>query len=202
MLLRSSVLVCGLFLFMAGNAMARGGQYVLDGGTPAERQNVHAALDSSAFPWGVVPAVVKIRIGRGYASEATPGTIWLDADLLDAGRFAWGTVQHEYAHQVDYLLLDGGTRGQLAPLVGGLSWWQTGTIAHGELGCERFASTLAWSYWPSRDNTMKPESRWDESAAMKPAAFRALMKRVLGVPDLLAKKPARRKLSAGRRSRP
>ena len=31
-----------------------------------------------------------------------PGQIWLDASLLDSGRFSWGVVQHEYAHQVDF----------------------------------------------------------------------------------------------------
>ena len=30
----------------------------------------------------------------------------IDADSLDAGRFAWGEVQHEYAHVVDFALLD------------------------------------------------------------------------------------------------
>jgi putative nucleotidyltransferase with HDIG domain len=35
----------------------------------------------------------------------------------------------------------------------------------------------AWSHWSSVDNTMRPERMSDQSAAMAPAAFRALLKR-------------------------
>jgi hypothetical protein len=49
-----------------------------------------------------VPQTIEILIGKGYPSEAWRGHLFVDADLLDAGRFAWGLVQHEYGHQVDY----------------------------------------------------------------------------------------------------
>src|SRR5438034_2637488 len=48
-------------------------------------------------------------------------------------------------------------------------------LAHDQYGCERFASTLAWSFWPSPENSMRPTHRGDELAAMAPAKFRALV---------------------------
>jgi hypothetical protein len=156
-------------------ARGAGGLYVLDGGTPAERQTVVAALQASSFDWSIVPAVVTIHVVRGADSFAIPGEIWLDADLLDAGAFAWGVVQHEYAHQVDYLRLDDGLRARFLHLLGATEWCYGAAPAkpHAVYGCERFASTLAWAYWQSSDNCMKPTSPTDESAAMSPRRFRA-----------------------------
>ena len=120
-------------------------------------------------------------------SEATYGQIWLDGTLLDSGIFSWGVVQHEYGHQVDFFALNDSRRAMLAVL-GGKAWWAAGaatsgapngTLAHAELTSERFASTLAWAYWQSPSNSMRPTSPNDESAAMAPAAFRSLMTRVL-----------------------
>ena len=50
-------------------------------------------------------------------------------------------------------------------------------------GCERFASTLAWAYWPNAQNSMKPAGAKDESAAMAPAKFRQLMGIMIGAPN-------------------
>jgi hypothetical protein len=36
----------------------------------------------------LVATRIRIRIVRGVDSQAVPGTIWLDADLLDAGTFS------------------------------------------------------------------------------------------------------------------
>jgi hypothetical protein len=178
-------------LLLSGNALASGGNYTFSGGTPAQRSTVTRALDASAFPWSLVPQRIEIRIGKGYPSAAWPGHISLDSNLLDAGTFAWGTIQHEYGHQVDYLLLEDAKRNLLFPLLGGKCWFATCAAHHDELTSERFASTLAWSYWPRAGNTMKPEGPGDESAALGPRAFRTLMKQVLGVPDTLAAQPAR-----------
>jgi hypothetical protein len=82
-------------LILSGNALASGGNYVFSGGTPAERANVTRALDASAFPWSLIPPRIEIRSGKGYASAAWPGHVSVDSDLLDAGTFAWGTIQHE-----------------------------------------------------------------------------------------------------------
>ena len=172
-------------LAAAGAAAAFGGSYVVDGGTPGERATVVAALDASAFDWSVVPTVVTIRIRRGVDSDAVRGRITLDADLLDAGVWAWGVVQHEYAHQVDFFLLDEATRALLLERLGGAVWCAgSGSFHHAALGCERFASTLAWAYWPVRANCMQPLGPNDEAAAMDPAEFRALLAVLLPSPTI------------------
>ena len=163
-------------------ATGAGGLYVVDGGTPAERHTVDAALAASSFDWSLVATVISIHVVRGADSFAIPGEITLDADLLDAGTFAWGVVQHEYAHQVDYSRFDGELRAQFLKLLGATTWCY-GTapvLPHAVYGCERFASTLAWSYWQSPDNCMKPTSPTDESAAMSPRRFRAVLDDALG----------------------
>lgn len=165
---------------LAGPAQAGGGDYVFAGGTPKQQKNVRAALEASAFDWGVVPATITIHVVRDVVSHATPGHIYLDARLLDSGRFAWATVQDEYAHQVDFFLFDDALRGRLNAELGGLDWcYGVAGLKHGEYGCERFASTLVWSYWPSRHNAYRPETAASESAAMKPTRFRALMAELL-----------------------
>jgi hypothetical protein len=88
--------------------------YTFDGGTRNERATVVLALEASSFDWTLIPGSVTIHIVPGEPSRSLPREIWLDADLLDAGEFAWGVVQHEYAHQVDYLLLDDAERETVA----------------------------------------------------------------------------------------
>ena len=124
--------------------------------------------------------------GRGTGlSERDVTDYSLDARLLDSGRFSWGVVQHEFAHQVDFLLLTQDNRVEVQRLLGAKAWcWETSGFAHAEYGCERFASTLAWTYWQNGDNCMKPASKSDESAGMAPAAFRATVARLLNVPSL------------------
>jgi hypothetical protein len=189
--LRILVVAAVVALLVPTFAQAAGGSYVFDGGTPKEQAQVRAALNVSAFDWSVVPATITVHIGGGQDSEASPGNIWLDADLLDSGRFSWGTVQHEYAHQVDFFLFNDATRAQLGASLGGNDWcWDVAGLAHSDYGCERFASTLAWAYWPSNDNSMRPTSPRDESAAMAPAAFRALLGQLIGAPTALPLKRA------------
>jgi hypothetical protein len=181
-LLRCALISAFAALALAGIAQAKGGNYVFDGGTPKEQAQVRSALNASAFNWSLVPAQVTVHIAPGLGtSDATPGELWLDSALLDSGVFSWGVVQHEYAHEVDFFLLDEAKRAALAPELGGQSWWQGAgaPLAHGQLSCERFASTLAWAYWPSARNSMKPQSKNDESSALAPAAFRALIAQVL-----------------------
>jgi len=158
-------------------AHAAGGSYVVDGGTPAERRTVVAGLNASSFDWSAVPGVIAIHVVRGTDSYSVPGAIWLDADLLDAGTFAWGVVQHEYAHQVDYLRFDGQIRSRFLELLGASEWCYGAApvLDHAVYGCERCASTLAWSYWQSPENCMRPTSASDESAAMSPRRFRAAL---------------------------
>jgi len=180
----------------AQSAAAGGGNYAFVGGTRAERAQVTAALDASLFDWSVVPEQITIRIAPGLAPSAKAGTIELDSGLLDAGRFAWGIVQHEFAHQIDFFLLDDATRARLADRLGGESWWQTPSgLAHQALTSERFASTLAWAYWPSQDNVLRPTSAGDEAGAISPGTFRALMSGLLGVSV-----PTQRQVASVRRS--
>jgi hypothetical protein len=181
-----TLLLTGLAaLALTGNAQAAGGNYVVDGGTAKQRTQVKAALNASAFNWSLVPAQIKIHVAPVGESKAVPGEIWIDSQLLNSGRFAWGVVQHEYAHQVDFYLFNPTTRSQLANLLGGKAWcWETAGLKHNEYGCERFASTLAWAYWPSKDSAMKPDSKSSESAAMAPARFQALIGQLLGAAAL------------------
>lgn len=168
-------------LALSGNAQAAGGNYVVDGGTAGQRGQIRQALNASSFNWSLVPAQIKIHVAPVGESKAIPGEIWIDSRLLSSGRFAWATVQHEYAHQVDFFLLDDASRNRLAGALGGKAWcWETVGLEHDEYSCERFASMLAWAYWPSKDNAMKPASKRSESAAMAPARFRSLMSQLLG----------------------
>jgi hypothetical protein len=169
-------------LVWPATANAYGGSYAFDGGTTRQRNEVRAALEASAFPWSVVPARITIHIGRNAETEAAPGEIWLNSRLLDSGRFSWGVIQHEYAHQVDFFLLNADRRATLLRLLGGRGWcYEVSGLAHAQYGCERFATTLAWSFWPSGDNCLRPRARSDEAAAMRPRAFRALLAKMLGL---------------------
>jgi hypothetical protein len=159
---------------LAPAAHAAGGRYVFDGGTLAQRGQVASALQASSFHWSLVPGRIVIHIGNGISPHAVAGQIWLDAGLLNTGRFSWGVVQHEYAHQVDFGLLSDSMRLQLQPLLQDTAWW--GSIdQHAQLGCERFADLLAWAYWQSPDNVMKPSSGTDEGGQTSPSVFRAAL---------------------------
>lgn len=95
---------------LAGEAKAVGGHYVFVGGSDAARAAVHSALDASRFDWDLVEQEITIRITDCGCAGANPGEIILDEEVLTDLRFgpkyAWGIVQHEYAHQVDFFLLD------------------------------------------------------------------------------------------------
>jgi hypothetical protein len=172
-----------LALGTAADALASGGNYAVDGGTPRERGQVRAALDASAFDWNLVPKTIQIHVRRGTQTRSAPGEIWVDAGLLDAGRYSWGFVQHEYAHQVDFFDFSDTTRLRLDQLLHGKSWWGRPGMAHSDRGCERFASTLAWAYWPSKDNALKPSGPvGSEAGAMRPSRFRSLLQQLLGGP--------------------
>lgn len=164
--------VAAMLLPPAGRAT--GGRYAFAGGTPRERAAVTRALAASSFDWDVVPVRVAIHIQRGAVSRATAGEIWLDADLLDAGTFAWGVVQHEFAHQVDFFALTASGRALLQHKLGATTWCSDTAVRRDLLGCERFASALAWAYWQSPDNCMRPAG--DELPAQR---FRTLLSIVL-----------------------
>jgi hypothetical protein len=181
-LLTTSIL--GLLAF-APNALAGGGSYVFSGGTPKEQATVSGALEASNFDWSLIPATIGIHIGPYDGdSYSARGNVYLDETLLDSGRFAWGVVQHEMGHQVDFFLLDDVKRARLLKLLGGKDWcYSISGLKHSDHGCERFASELAWAYWQSPDNTMRPTSVSDEAAAMPVALFRAVLSELIGAPN-------------------
>ena len=168
-------------LALTGQALADGGRYAVDGGTRFERAEVRSALAASSFNWSVVGARVRIHVRSGAVTRSVPGEIWVDAKLLDSGLYSWGYVQHEYAHQVDFFSLHDSDRTRLKRTLGGSEWWWgTSRLAHADHGCERFASTLAWAYWPSKHNALRPQGPGSESAAMQARPFRALLTTLLG----------------------
>ncbi len=171
-------------LALAPSALAGGGSYVFDGGSPREQAQVRSALEASSFDWNLVPATVMIHLRQGVQPSSSRGHVWLDTDLLAAGRFGWAVVQDEYAHQVDFFLLTPAMRAELTQALGAQAWcYENSRVqAHSAQGCERFTSVLPWAYWRSKDNAYRPESKSDESAAMAPAKFRALLARMIVAP--------------------
>jgi hypothetical protein len=187
--MRRSLFLAVLFLSSAfpASALAGGGNYGFDGGTRAQHTQVRAALEASAFDWDAVSERVTIHLRRNVLSHATRGHIWLDSRLVDSGRFAWATIQDEYAHQIDFFRFDPATRMQLTEQLGARDWcYDVEGLEHHEYGCERFSSTLVWAFWPSRDNAYRPTSRNDESAAMEPKRFRSLVTGLLALQNPFA----------------
>lgn len=189
MFLRLAALIAAA-LVLPATALAGGGNYTFDGATPTERATVRAALNASAFDWGIVPERVTIHVGEIGTSYSQPGHIWLDRGLLAAGRFAWATVMDEYAHQVDFTVLDPARRSILQQRLGASAWcYEIAGLGHGAYGCERFSSMVAWAYWPSKASSYRPESPADESAAMPAGEFRQLLSALVGAPSSLTKRP-------------
>jgi hypothetical protein len=181
-----ALLAAACLLSFAPSAFARGGTYTVAGGTAEEQATVHAALDASSFDWGLLPSV-SIQVGIYGTSYSTYGHVYLDAKLLDSGIFSWGVVQHELAHQVDFFLLDDAKRQLLQRRLGGKDWcYTTPGLQHADHGCERFASELAWAYWPSPQNSMRPSVNGDESTGMPVADFRVLLGQLIGAPTTVA----------------
>lgn len=179
-----------LALVLPASALAGGGDYAFDGATAGERATVRAALNASSFDWSLVPQRVTIHVGSVGTSHASPGHIWLDRGLLAAGRFAWPSVMDEYAHQVDFLVLDPLRRSILQQRLGASAWcYETAGLAHSAYGCERFSSMVAWAYWPSRESAYRPVSPRDETAAMAPVEFRQLLSSLVGAPLALKRSP-------------
>src|SRR5581483_11158393 len=111
------------------------GSYSFDSGSEAERAAVRSALAASAFDWSVIPGHVTIHILRRGPCAAAKGEIWLSSALLRRGRPSWGIVQHEYAHQADFFLLNDAERARLGRLLGGKAWWAGGeALRHDQYG--------------------------------------------------------------------
>jgi hypothetical protein len=183
----SVLLAVAIGLLCVEPSLAAGGHYTVVGGTPRNAVQVRQALNASRFDWSLVRQHITIHVMPGKESASSPGDIWLSPELLASGSFAWGIVQHEYAHQVDFFVLDNAERDILGRKLHGSDWcYGVPGLAHSRYGCERFASTLAWAYWPDARNAQRPTSARDESAAMKPAPFRALLSTLIGFSDPFA----------------
>jgi hypothetical protein len=187
-LLLSVLSLLATALLFSGAALASGGNYVFQGGTPAQQQTVKDALNASTFNWSLVTQQITINIAPVAVDDSTPGTINLDPSLLNSGEFAWGVVQNEYANQVDFYLLPQSADATFNSALGGTVWCrddQAGLQTQ-QYGCERFASTLAWAYWQNPENCINPQATGGISGSMAPAAFRALLTSTLGVPTQTA----------------
>jgi len=172
--LLSAAVFLALTIVQAPATAAAGGGLSFDGGTPRERSTVRSALEASAFDWNVIAGHVTVHIKAGgcYAGK---GQIWLDPQMLADGREAWGAIQHEFAHQVDYFLLDDRTRRKLTGVLGAKLWWPgSRSFPHNEYGAERFASTLTWAYWPSPHNSLFRQAH-TEATAMPVLEFRRML---------------------------
>lgn len=187
-MLRRLLLAATLALVLPGTAAAgtAGADVRFEGGSPREQAQVRAALAASSFDWTLVRRQVTVHVGAYGTSYSTPGHVWLDAALLRSGKFGWATVMDEFAHQVDFFLLDAPRRQILQQRLGAQAWcYEVPGLGHAAHGCERFASMVAWAYWPTKENAYRPRSRSDETAAMSPAAFRALLADLIGAPRTL-----------------
>lgn len=182
----SLLAACAAALAVAGGAAARGGDYHVEGGSAFHRAQVRSALEASAFDWSAVPAHVTVYVVPGAAPTASPGHIWLDPRLLEAGIFSWAIVQDEYAHQVDFFLLGEQQRRLLNSLLRTQVWCHGDRpgLPHAAYGCERFTSTLVWAYWPVAANSYRPRRAADEGAAMDPARFRLVLSALIAGGDV------------------
>jgi hypothetical protein len=172
------------FLASAGDAFAVGGNYVFVGGSPEAQAQVRAALNRSAFNWSVVPQQITIRITHCGCAGSKPGEFILDEDVLTSSpfgpRYAWGIVQDEYAHQVDFFVFDQDDRRRFMARFGGKAWcYEVAGLAHDDYGCERFSALLAWAYWRSPDNVRTPIWRPADAPRLRRDRFRALVARLL-----------------------
>jgi hypothetical protein len=168
---------------LAQPALAAGGRFTFAGGTARQQSAVRGALGASSFDWNVLPSSIVVHIAPVDGSYAEPGHVYIDGALLDSGRYSWGIVLHEFAHQVDFLLFDDATRAMFNRALGGSDWcYGVLELDHAAYGCERFASELAWAYWPSAENSMSPANTHGESGALPAAQFRSLLAGVLGLP--------------------
>lgn len=166
------------------SAKAASLSYSVEGGTAAQRAQLPAALGASSFDWSVIPAPIRVHLVPGVEPHSSPGHVWLDPRLLGTGRFAWATIQDEFAHQIDFYRLDDDARAQLNALLGSNVWChaERDDLPHSAYGCERFTAVLVWAYWQAPDNAYRPTARTDESAAAPPARFRQVLDELLRPP--------------------
>ena len=95
-------------------------------------------------------------------------------------------------------MLDQSLRAQLTTELGARQWcYESPSLPRGANGCERFSAMLAWAYWPSAQNSMRPTGPGDWSASMSAADFRALLAQLIGAPDPIGQLSLRNVASRG-----
>lgn len=192
MLARLTAAVVAALAFV-GAAEAKGGNYEIVGATPTQQATIRDALEVSEFNWSVVPARITIRVSPDLANQAESvrGEIRIQSSFLDWGISAWASIQHEYAHQVDYYLLDNGRRDEALRVLGLPFPWRDLSRPHDERGVEHFATMLSVAYWPSVLNLLRPTvhakhdvrtfqmmiARWGLAAPPAPVCQRVKVKR-------------------------
>ena len=175
-------------LALPAGAFARGGDYAFQGGTTAQHSQVRAALAASTFNWSAVPTRVTIHIKQGHSHRrrrrATSGsTLGSSAPAALPGPRSRTNTHTRSTSPASTL-----RRAIASPASSARATGATASPAshHAEYGCERFASTLVWAFWPSKDNAYRPTSSRDESAAMPPQQFRTLVTGLLGIDNVFA----------------
>jgi hypothetical protein len=101
------------------------------------------------------PPQITIQVSRCSCAGAREGLIVLDVIREDSlgEKYAWGIIQHEYAHQIDYFLFQRADRRAVRNTLGGKDWcYETAGVAHDDHGCERFADVFSWAFWPTQEN--------------------------------------------------
>jgi hypothetical protein len=150
------------------------------GGSDEARAQVVGALEASAFDWSLIGRPVTVQISDCGCAGARPGVVVLDETMLASlpyGRaYTRGIVQHEFAHQVWWYALDDSRRSELQAVLGGADLcYEQPALPHDAHGCELFASTLGWAYWPAAASRLQGEK------VMGARSFRRLMSRMFGI---------------------
>ena len=161
---RSTVVALVASLVLTGTAQAAGGDYVIEGGSPKARETVQAALETSRFDFDRVPSRITIKITNCGCAGARAGLIVLDEKVITdtslGARYSWGLIQHEYAHQIDYFLLQDHDRVAVRRALGGKAWcYERDGLSHDANACERFADVVSWAFWPSLDNVLREDAK-------------------------------------------
>jgi hypothetical protein len=162
---RRYIALLGLLVVLApATAQAAGGDYVFEGGSVEARETVRAALEISRFDFDRVPSRITMKITNCGCAGARPGLIVLDENVVTdtslGERYSWGLIQHEYAHQIDYFLLDDDDRTAVRRVLGGKAWcYEKEGLSHDANACERFADVVSWAFWPSEDNVLRDNAK-------------------------------------------
>ena len=151
-----------------------------------QQATVRAALEVSSFDWSVLPARSSSTSRRSAAPTPRPATSTSTARCSTpaASRGASSsTSSHTRSTSSSSTTRSARRSTQRSAAATGAT--ASPGLAHSAYGCERFASELAWAYWPSADNSMSPAATHGESGGDAGGAVpQRCSPRLLGVPTL------------------